>query len=143
MVNNVPSRIKIERDKSPLFEEIKAYFPKNTYNSDIFALAFAYGYKSGKKSPIQFKKDFINVNSISDELKSMIFLIGLEEHPEDIEGVVANPAEAYETAQEYANEGIVLLYEEFTNSKENFDLLLCADFADSSKVGELKRLNGM
>ena len=140
MANNIPSRIKVESSKYQLFMELKDHFSK-AYNSDVFALALAYGYKLGIKQPISSKEAFIAAPSVSDELKSMIFLVGISEFGSNhINELVENPVLMYEAAEEYANAGIDVLYREFEDVGSDFDFKLCGEFADSIRCLESNKL---
>ena len=120
MSNRIPSRIKIDNSKFHLFQEIKQKFPKACYNSDVFALAVAYGYDAGLKVPIESKRDYINAVSISDELNSVMLLIALADFGDEVNQLINNPSLMFELAEEYANGGIDLFYDDFRNCGGDF-----------------------
>ena len=120
MSNKIPSRIKIDNSKFELFQKVRQKFPKSCYNSDIFALAVAYGYDAGLKVPIESKRDYINTVSISDELNSVMLLIALAEFS-DVNQLIINPSLMFELAEEYANGGIDLLHNDLMNSGGDFN----------------------
>lgn len=134
MANNIPSRIKIDNSNYGMFLELKENIGGKPVNSDIFALALAYGYNSGNKVPIERKKDFINMVSASEKLDSLILLIGLTELGEE---AVENPAKRYALAEEYANGGIEELYEEFNENEYEFNEILYQHLLDADE-----QLNG-
>lgn len=134
MVNSIPSRIKVDDTKYWMFSELKENIVGKPVNSDIFALALAYGYNSGVKVPIEHKRDFINMVSASDKLDSLILLIGLTELGEE---AIENPSKRYALAEEYANGGIGELFEEFNENEDRFNEVLYQHYADADE-----QLNG-
>ncbi len=142
MANKIPSRIKIDDSKAIKFSELREDLSKKAVNSDIFALALAYGYKSGVRNPIDKKRDFINMVSVSDELKSLILFIGLVELGDE---VIENPALMYGLAEEYANGGIDELYDEFNESGEEFTTKMYDDLMELNEnfdFNEIKKMLG-
>lgn len=127
MANNIPSRIKVDSSKYDMFLDLKKNLSGKVVNSDVFSLAVAYGCKSGNKVPLESKKDFINMVSISDELSSLILLIGLTELGKK---AIENPSEMYVLAEEYANGGIDELYGEFKKSNGDFGLKMYDELMD-------------
>ena len=119
MASSIPSRIKVDSSKFNMFSDLRKNFSGKPVNSDVFSLAVAYGYRSGNKIPLESKKDFINMVSISNELSSLILFIGLTELGEK---AIENPSEMYVLAEKYANGGIGELYEDFTKSNGEFSL---------------------
>ena len=134
MVNSIPSRIKVDDTKYLMFSELKENIVGKPVNSDIFALALAYGYNSGVKVPIEHKRDFINMVSASDKLDSLILLIGLTELGEE---AIENPSKRYALAEEYANGGIGELFEEFNENGDRFNEVLYQHYVDADE-----QLNG-
>ena len=134
MANNIPSRIKIDSSKLDMFLDLKENIGGKPVNSDIFALALAYGYKYGNRVPIERKKDFINMVSTSDKLDSLILLIGLTELGDE---AIENPAKRYALAEEYANGGIDELYGEFNENEDRFNEVLYQHLLDADE-----QLNG-
>lgn len=129
MVNKIPSRIKIDQSMEKLCSELRDLLPGKPYNSDIFALALAYGYNSGNRIPLQSKRDFINRVSISDELNSLILFIGLIELG-DL--AIENPAKMYALAEEYANGGFKELYVD-VNKNNQFNMKMYQDLIDATE----------
>ena len=140
MANNIPSRIKIDESKAIKFQELRDNFSKKIYNSDIFALALAYGYKSEVRIPIDKKRDFINMVSVSDELKSLILFIGLVELGDE---VIENPALMYEIAEEYANAGIDELYNDFNENFDEFTTKMLNDLMRLNENFDFNKISGV
>lgn len=85
--------------------------------STIFALAFSMGYANNKRKELSSFKDLSNPTNFEDYLMPMINAIAM--FNEGTEIMDEEPSEIYVNAQEYANEGIHILFDEYVDNMDD------------------------
>lgn len=85
--------------------------------STIFALAFSIGYANNKRKKVSSSKDLSNPTNFEDYLMPMINAIAIFNEGTDI--MNENASEIYVNAEEYANGGIHLLFEEYIDNMDD------------------------
>ena len=85
--------------------------------STIFALAFSKGYANNKRKELSSLKDLSNPTNFENYLMPMINAIAIFNEGTDI--MDEDPSEIYVNAEEYANEGIHILFDEYQDNMED------------------------
>ncbi len=85
--------------------------------SSIFALAFSIGYANNKRKELSSLRDLSNPTNFADYLMPMINAIAI--FNEGTEIMNEDSSKIYVNAQEYANEGIHILFDEYVDNMED------------------------
>lgn len=105
-----PDRLSIDKQHREKYEYIKDKLPEGTENIDVFVLAMAWGYKEDRSLALESKWGYVRFDSVDEKSMSLIRALAASKSG-DLE-ILARPAELFSLAEEYANGGILILYDE-------------------------------
>jgi len=88
---------------------------------DVFIFAMALGYATKRRKPLESKRELAYIDVFNDLQQALIKSIAIT--TERKLEVLMNEKEIFRIAEEYANEGIYMLYELIFKSEEPLDAL--------------------
>ena len=107
-------RLSIDTQHRDKFEYIKDKLPEGTENIDVFILAMAWGYKEDRAQQLKSKYGVVRFDSIDP--KSMNMIRALAASKSNDLNVLSSQKDIFKIADEYANGGLIILYDELEGS---------------------------
>ena len=122
IMKNMPDRLYINKKDKDLYSQLlgKNGPFEGKDNKHIFMLSLAYGYKYGKKTDIVEREGMVRTEYLDKNEKSMIKAIGIAE--KNSLNTLIDKKLLFNIAENYANTGLHILYEEAFSNGVNFDL---------------------
>ena len=122
IMKNIPDRLYINKKDKDLYSQLLG---KNgpfdgKDNKHIFMLSLAYGFKYGKKTDIADKEGMVRTEYLDKNEKSMMKAIGIAEN-NNLNALIDKKS-LFNIAENYANTGLHILYDEAFNNGINFNL---------------------
>jgi hypothetical protein len=110
MENNIPIILYIDESLKNDFDRLLEKDSPIKGNKRVFIMAMMKGFAMKNRMKLKKRKDFVRVEYLSSEEKSIIKALSLAE-TKDL-NIYSNPKEIYSLAEEYASGGIKYLIEE-------------------------------
>lgn len=111
-----PDRLYIDKDKDrKLYNALEEEIFKGTTRKEQFFFAMAYGFLYDIRIELSTKDNWFLVKDMGPEDESIIYALAIAKT--NSVGILANKAEVYKIAEEYAHGGIKLLHDEVTSKQ--------------------------
>lgn len=114
------TRIKREKGNRKKYKDImnKPGPLHGFHSSDIFLLSLAFGYSKGIAKPLEKVEEFIKPENFSKDLLPLVESMGIAKSDDGYELLSKPQSEINKKAEEYANNGIDLLYAEYSGHEK-------------------------
>lgn len=111
-----PDRLSIEKDKDrKLYNILAKEIFKDITRKDQFLFAMAFGYLYGTSIELGAKEGFFLAKDMGPEDEALLYALALKET--DSIDLLANQAEVYRIAEQYAHGGIRHLHDQVTSKQ--------------------------
>lgn len=114
MTKKDPDRLSVDKQHRDKYEYIKDKLPEGTENIDVFVLAMAWGFKENRTQELESKFGYVRFDSVDPRSMNLIRALAISKS-KDL-NILAAPADLFSIAEEYANGGIIVLYDELKGS---------------------------